>query len=559
MNKGFVLSNFINIDNEIERLFSNSPLRKLICGALLLIYNDDNTEISYSKKLFEMENIHLSEDTFHTKVTHSKLFKITDNIFASFDKTDTYFQTTLSLFHSNSENDNPTVDLIILSDNMIEMDVLINERSMWQSLEYFFYYIQILLMGYEKLYLMIDVYTDLLIAKVHYLPHHMTNVANWCVLLSNELKLSSIDQITLYFAALIHDIGILFVPDEVISKPSKLTPEEYEVVKQHANRSAQIAEASLYGLPFFKNIPNIVRHHHENYDGSGYPDGLSEANIPFLSRILNIADSVDAMLSHRTFRTAMRPDEVMLELTTKSGKLFDPNIVKMMIKVMEEHKFMPSEALADADFIPHASISFYYQNIKTIKTFTGNLIVSKQKGKFLRHDASENISDLNIKDVHKCTLSFFKQNEFIEFNTDVYGILENKFFLTNFVYLPSDKYFSLVWEGETLLTLDATTYVNVKLLKLGGNSVVFESSLEEAKSIIDAPLGSIKIAICEKIGDLEIDTLINIRIVKYYDIGKGVLFNCNFIDLHPTLCDLLLKLLFRKQIEIRMNKSTTNH
>ncbi len=408
-------------------------------------------------------------------------------------------------------------------------------------------------MAYEKLYLMIDVYTELLLNKTSYLPHHMTNVAYWSVLLSNEFKLSSDDQDTLYFAALIYDVGILLVPDEIINKPDKLTEDEFDIIKQHPIKGARIAESSLYGIPFFKGIPEIVKHHHENYDGTGYPSGLKKEEIPLLSRILNVADSVDAMLSQRSYRPALHLGDVIDHLSKNKRTLYDPDIASVMIRILEDHKFIPAEALNDADFIPHASISFFYKNIKDIKTFTGNLIVSKQKGKFLLHETEESVSHYNIKDVHRCTLSFFKQNEFVEFSTDVYGILDDKFFVTNFVYVPSDKYFSLSWTGRTALFLD-NSIIPVSYIKLGGNSVILESDLEYFKEISSAPLGSLKLAIKEKLGELEVDVLINLRIVKYYKTGKSYLYNCAFLDVQPNICDQVLKLLFRKQIEMKMSK-----
>ncbi len=410
-------------------------------------------------------------------------------------------------------------------------------------------------MSYEKIYLMVDIYSELLIAKVHYLPHHLTNVANWCILLSNELKLSSSAQIELYFAALIHDNGMLFIPDEIANKDTPLSLKEYELIKIHPIRSAQIAESIIYGLPIFELIPKIIKHHHERYDGSGYPDGLIGKDIPYLSRILQIADCVDAMLSYRVHKPTLSADEVVNELNAKAGILFDPDIVKVMIKILEEHKFMPSEALVDADFIPHASLSFFYKDIKTIKAFTGNIIISKQKGKFILHESEEHLNQLSLHDIHKCTISFFKQNEFIEFNTDVYGLLEDKLFLTNFVYLPPDKYFSLPWSSQTELFIDLAGAVTVDIIKLGGNTIILEATPEIGSIIINAPLGSLKIAVKESINELELDAQLPIRIVRYYKTGKTYILSCGFYDVHPSTSDLILKLLFRRQIELKLTKA----
>lgn len=554
MNKGFVLSNFINIDSELERLLMGSTLRSLIDGALILIYNADCTEISFSKKILLTKNFYFDEKATINQLKVNAMQQVSDQLYVTFDECDGLFLTDLTLFTPSSIINEKVADFVLVSKTPITKAHIETEKHLFLSLEYMFYYIQALVVAYEKLYLMIDVYTELLLNKTSYLPHHMTNVAYWCVLLSNEFKLSSEDKDTLYFAALVYDVGILLVPDEIINKPDKLTEDEFETIKQHPIKGAQIAEASLYGIPFFKGIPTIVKHHHENYDGTGYPSGLRKEEIPLLSRILSVADSVDAMLSQRAYRPALHLSEVIEQLKKSKGTLFDPEIASTMIRILEEHKFIPAEALNDADFIPHASISFFYRNIKNVKTFTGNLIVSKQKGKFLLHEAEESISHYNIKDVHRCTLCFFQHNEFVEFSTDVYGILDDKFFLTNFVYLPSDKYFSLSWTGHTTLILD-NGIVPVSYLKLGGNSVILESEVEYYKDIIEAPLGSVMLAVKEKLGELEVDVLLNLRIVKYYKTGKSYVYNCAFLDVQPNICDQILKLLFRKQIELKMSKS----
>lgn len=554
MNKGFVLSNFINIESELERLFENSTLRPLIDGALILVYNEDCSEISFSKKAMIRGHFRFDESMLIHQLGTPSMDKVADQLFVSFSEFEDHYLTNLTLFTPSNLVTQKVADFILFSKKPITLTQIQTEKHLFLSIEYMFFYIQALVIAYEKLYLMIDVYTELLLNKTHYLPHHMTNVANWCILLSNEFRLSSTQQNALYFAALIFDVGILLVPDEIINKPGTLSEEEFDIIKQHPVKSAQIAEASLYGIPFLKEIPNIIKHHHENYDGTGYPSGLKKEEIPLLSRILSVADSVDAMLSQRSYRPAMVLSDVIHELSKDSGTLFDPDVSKVMIRILEEHKFIPAEALNDVDFIPYVSISFFHKNIRDVKSFTGNLIVSKQKGKFLLHEAEEHIGHYYIKDIHRCTLSFFKQNEFIEFSCDVYGVLDDKFFLTNFVYLPSDKYFSLAWSGHTTLILD-NAIVPVSYVKLGGNTVILEVNNEHFKEITGAPLGTIRLAVKEKLGELEVDELLNLRVVKYYKTRKTYLFNFAFLDVQPHVCDQILKLLFRKQIEMKMSKA----
>ncbi len=128
-------------------------------------------------------------------------------------------------------------------------------------------------------------------------------------------------------ASLLHDIGKLGIPDRILLKPSKLSLEEYEVMKAHTTLGSGLLETS-YGL---SNLIPIVRHHHEWFDGSGYPDGLKGKNIPLEARIVSLADAVEAMASDRPYRKVLEPDEILLEIQRAAGTQFDPDIVKVFI------------------------------------------------------------------------------------------------------------------------------------------------------------------------------------------------------------------------------------
>lgn len=128
----------------------------------------------------------------------------------------------------------------------------------------------------------------------------------------------------IYLAGLLYDIGMVYIPMEVIHKPDKLTPEEMELVKEHP----KIAEKILHHISLFKNILPIIRHHHEAYDGGGYPDGLSGEQIPIGARVLAIADSYDAMTSERPHRAALNQADALEQLRQRAGKTFDQRLVE---------------------------------------------------------------------------------------------------------------------------------------------------------------------------------------------------------------------------------------
>jgi HD-GYP domain-containing protein (c-di-GMP phosphodiesterase class II) len=124
-------------------------------------------------------------------------------------------------------------------------------------------------------------------------------------------------------AALLHDIGKILVPDSVLKKPGPLTPDEYAQMAIHPARGAEI----LARVPGLEVVATIVRYHHERWDGSGYPDGLSGDRIPLASRIIAVCDSFNAMTSDRPYRRAMSPEDALTELHINAGWQFDPAVV----------------------------------------------------------------------------------------------------------------------------------------------------------------------------------------------------------------------------------------
>ncbi len=165
---------------------------------------------------------------------------------------------------------------------------------------------------------------------------HSKQVARYAVMMGKNLGLSPERLELLRKAALLHDIGKLGVPERILFKPGKLTPDEYEKIKAHVDLGADILQASHV----LKDLIPIVRHHHENYDGNGYPGGLAGEAIPFEARILAVADAVEAMGSDRPYRRGMTQDEVLQELMDQAGAQFDPAVVKAF-QTLSEQKTEP--------------------------------------------------------------------------------------------------------------------------------------------------------------------------------------------------------------------------
>ena len=155
-----------------------------------------------------------------------------------------------------------------------------------------------------------------------------------------KLGLSGEDQEKIYYMGLMHDIGKIAIPLEIINKPTKLTDEEYEVIKTHPVKGYEI-------LSEIKSLPELItgaRWHHERYDGKGYPDGISGEEIPFLARIIAVADSYDTMTSNRSYRKYLPQDVVRAEIEKNVGTQFDPKAAKAMLEIIDKDtKYMLHE------------------------------------------------------------------------------------------------------------------------------------------------------------------------------------------------------------------------
>ena len=169
-------------------------------------------------------------------------------------------------------------------------------------------------------------------ARDGYTQGHSTRVSVYAVALARELGLSEEEVENIRNVALLHDIGKIGVPDAVLNKPGKLTDEEYNQMKQHPSMGGEI-------LKDIDTIPGIevgARYHHERYGGGGYPEGLKGENIPYIARIIAVADAYDAMTSNRVYRKHLSDDDVISELERCSGTQFDPYIAQVAVRMLRD-------------------------------------------------------------------------------------------------------------------------------------------------------------------------------------------------------------------------------
>jgi HD-GYP domain-containing protein (c-di-GMP phosphodiesterase class II) len=161
---------------------------------------------------------------------------------------------------------------------------------------------------------------------------HSTRLAEWAIRVARRLGIPESDLYQIEVAALLHDIGKIGIPDAILKKEGKLTDEERALMNKHPEYSWSILrmfsgleKASLYAL-----------HHHESYNGAGYPGGLKEEEIPIGSRIVSVIDAYDAMISNRCYRKGLSHEEAVKRLRDGGGTQFDPNVVQTFIKIAKQ-------------------------------------------------------------------------------------------------------------------------------------------------------------------------------------------------------------------------------
>ena len=165
-----------------------------------------------------------------------------------------------------------------------------------------------------------------------YTRGHSGRVAEYAKRIAARAGYSQFRQDEVYMMGLLHDVGKIGVPNDIINKPSSLTEDEFAKIKEHPGMGAKILEN-------IKEDPELTiaaRYHHERFDGKGYPDGLSGFDIPEVARIIAVADSYDAMSSDRSYRKSLSQEEIISELTKGKGTQFDPKFADIMISIMKE-------------------------------------------------------------------------------------------------------------------------------------------------------------------------------------------------------------------------------
>jgi putative nucleotidyltransferase with HDIG domain len=168
-----------------------------------------------------------------------------------------------------------------------------------------------------------------------YTAGHQRRVANLAAAIAKEMSLPEHIIEGARMAGAIHDLGKVSVPAELLSKPGKLSAKEFELIKDHSQTGYEILKDTEFPFP----VPNIVLQHHEKFDGTGYPQGLKEGQILLESRVLTVADVVEAIISHRPYRPELGLNTALEIIQNQKGKAFDPEVVDACVRLLKDGEF----------------------------------------------------------------------------------------------------------------------------------------------------------------------------------------------------------------------------
>ena len=179
----------------------------------------------------------------------------------------------------------------------------------------------------------IETFIGFIDAKDPYTNGHSKRVAKYTKLIAKEFGYEGEELDRIYYTALLHDCGKIGVPDNILGKPGRLTDEEFEIIKSHTVHGGDI-------LTTFKSLEDAdegARYHHERYDGKGYPEGKAGEDIPFIARMICVADSFDAMNTNRVYRNMLSKEQIISEIKNNKGKQFDPKVADVMLRLLKDN------------------------------------------------------------------------------------------------------------------------------------------------------------------------------------------------------------------------------
>lgn len=394
----------------------------------------------------------------------------------------------------------------------------------------------------EHLMDLTSLFVDILGKKELYLPSHSFNVASLAKEIGIALGYSDDKLRELALAGLLHDIGKTMVDSNLLRKSDKLSEEEYEKVKKHSIYGESIARYLLKGNFKFEKIPRIIKHHHERYDGTGYPDGLEKESVPFESYIIGIADAVDAMMMERPYKKAYPLDKVLEELYANKGKQFHPQLVDIMVtRISKAQKQVKKELYSGI-----SSSSLILNLGDEYRILEGTLF---NYGSYYVFEpfADYDVSNIDLSNINHIEIVVKGVNNLNYYEVKLEDLEDRLFYISSIQLVPSPNCFSLNWTLKGLLyEADKRAGSFINIVRIGGDSMLFYIHRDMIKEEVKYGL-PLKVKILFEDSHEDITGVI----VRSYNLGANRYFDFKYTNIPDSKRDSIYRQLFRKQMELR--------
>jgi HD-GYP domain-containing protein (c-di-GMP phosphodiesterase class II) len=374
-----------------------------------------------------------------------------------------------------------------------------------------------------------------------FMVNHPYNAAYWSDSIAEKLKLNLLERHNLYMASVLHDVGKIYIKQAILNKKGKLTTEEYNIIKNHSIYSYNIVKEIINGVVYLNNLPTIVKHHHERYDGKGYPDGLKGEEIPLMSRIIGIADAVDAMLSERSYKKTKSIDEVINELLENKGKQFDPEIVDIMVDILKGNLVTDNNDIMG----PITWSTLLFSTKSKDYAFQGSLIKRESGYEFQFRGDKNELRNFDINKITNSILYFEREERIFEYIPKLQTFKRDHIFISNLSFKPLNKYFSLLWNIPGKIGINSSSNYDVAITELGGDCIKFNIDKENSSKLNKNVVYFIEF----KFED-ETPIAASGKIMKSYEIGYNVYHEFKFININESLRSSIFKHLFEKQTKL---------
>ena len=378
-------------------------------------------------------------------------------------------------------------------------------------------------------------------AKDEYTRGHSRRVSEYSAAIAEKLGMSPEEVSNIRWVALLHDIGKIGVPDAVLNKPGRLTNEEYQMMKQHTVIGGEI----LKDIGMLKGIDVGARYHHERYDGKGYPDGISGEDIPYIARIIAVADAYDAMTSNRVYRKHLDDNKVMNELKAGIGTQFDPEAAGALIELLQKGELenLNPETSQNPEMADVTRIISRVMELQEEK-MAGRLLFDQLTDAYNQSSGKKMLEDA-IEDRNGC-LVFFDIDSFHYIN-DTYGYVEGDYFLrkaVDAIKSLQDDVIVVRWGSDEFLTFFGNLVEASRIGELMEKLSERISEMASENKILGQMTLSAGIALCDKPGEGLSDAIKKadkaLYVAKQQGCGKYCIYRKNepVVEAQQTSVDL---------------------